>query len=56
MQSLKYLFGSVQKNSEILELKNKKRTFHMIAEYFLNLKIGFASWKASFTSEIFFTV
>lgn len=55
MQSLKYLFGSVQKNSEILELKNK-RTFHMIAEYFLNLKIGSAGWKASFTSEIFYYV
>lgn len=50
MQSLKYLFGSVQKSLQIPELKNKKRTFHVIAEYFLTLNIGFASWEASFTS------
>lgn len=49
MQSLKYLFGSIQKSLQIPELKNKK-TFHMIAEYFLTLNIGFASWEASFTS------
>ena len=53
MQSLKYLFGSLQKILQTPEL-NKKRTFHMIAEYFLNLKIGFAILKASFTSESFY--